>query len=101
MDIIQLLKESPGIQVSVRLADLIEANRRLIEETREETTGRRLPEAEAVSPESLITTSEAEDLLRISHTTLWRRVNEGMITPVRFGKAVRFRLGDIRKLING
>ena len=101
MELLQLLKESPGIQISVRLSDLMEANRRLIEETIEAAPARSSTVPESGTPDSLITSKEAEELLRISNTTLWRRVQEGLLTPVKIGNLTRFRLCDIRKLMEG
>lgn len=48
--------------------------------------------------EVLLTKPEAAAVLRVSIKTLERWAAAGMVTPIRFGRTVRFRAADIRRL---
>ncbi len=61
-----------------------------------------LPSAEHRSVENLLVTySDAALMLAWSVSTLRRRVREGLLTPVRHGRAVRLRRTDLEHLIEG
>jgi excisionase family DNA binding protein len=51
--------------------------------------------------DGLMTESHARAALQIGRSTLWRWVSIGRITPVRFGRMVRFRISDLRLLLAG
>ncbi len=51
------------------------------------------------NPEQLLRSHEAAALLAISPRKLWELENAGQIPSVRFGRAVRYRLSDIKSWI--
>ena len=56
-----------------------------------------LPDA---PPPRLLTKSETLRYLKISNTTLFRRVHAGEITPIRIGVSVRFDLRDLNAWVD-
>ena len=51
---------------------------------------------------SLLTTQEVADLLKVTTRHVQNLVNQGLISgPVRLGRSVRFRQRDIRRVLNG
>ena len=54
----------------------------------------------ATGPEpQLVTTREAAKRLCISERKLWQLTNDGMLPVVRIGRAVRYSIADLQKLI--
>lgn len=51
--------------------------------------------------EALVTTEKAMELLDVSKTTMWRWKQRGYLTPIRIGGNDRYRLSDIKKIIDG
>ena len=51
--------------------------------------------------DGLITEAQARAALQIGRSTLWRWIGLGRVTPVRFGRMVRFRISDLRALLYG
>ena len=91
LDLIQLAKECPGLQVSITLGDLVEAGRLLIAETKREL-------------EQDIADSKAESYvsrLGKGSTTLWRWKKLGYLVPVTVGAIDRYRMSDIRRIMEG
>jgi len=94
-DLIALAKECPNLIVQISLADLVEANSRLVAETRREL-------------EQLITDQKSEtypsrdkvmEILGVSSATLWRWQKSGYLIPLNVGGKRRYRMSDVRKLL--
>jgi excisionase family DNA binding protein len=51
--------------------------------------------------EGLATCASAQAYLDISRSTLWRLSRQGVLTPVRIGRAVRYRWSDLHALAKG
>ena len=49
----------------------------------------------------LVTTEKAMELLDVSKSTMWRWKQRGYLVPVRIGGNDRYRLSDIKKIIEG
>lgn len=96
-NLIELAKQCPGLQVTITLGDLVEANTLLIAETKREL-------------EQLITDQNTEtypsrekvmELLDISETTLWRWNKIGYLVPINVGGKRRYRMSDIQRILGG
>ncbi len=97
VDIIKLAKECPGMQVSITLGELIEANTLLIADTKREL-------------EQLITDQNAEtypsrdkvmEMLDVSQATLWRWAKNGYLVPLNVGGKRRYRMSDVKRILEG
>lgn len=95
MDLIQLAELYPNIQVSIKLSDLLEANRLLIEETK-----RQLEESllEART-ETYISAEKVCEILGVTKTTLWRWRRIGYLNSYNIGSKCRYKMSDIKKMI--
>ena len=80
-DLIQLAKECPGLTVSIKLTDLVEANKELIEETK-----RNLQQTlEDAKSEEYLSREKVIEWLEVSATTLWRWEKCGNQIPIAVG----------------
>ena len=94
---IQLAKECPDLIVQVRLGDLVEANRLLIAETKRELE-QKIADSKA---ETYVSRAQAMRILGKGSTTLWRWKKLGYLVPVTVGAIDRYRMSDIRRIIEG
>lgn len=51
--------------------------------------------------EELVTTEKLMELLGVSKTTVWRWKQRGYLVPVRIGGNDRYRMRDIKKIMEG
>jgi hypothetical protein len=58
-------------------------------------------QAEVLLPKLLLTQAEAARALSISRQSLWRLVQENLISPVEIGGIRRYRLADLQRLAAG
>ena len=94
---IQLAKECPGLQVSITLGELVEAGRMLVAEAKRE-----MEQAIADSKaEVYISRAQAMQTLGVSSSTLWRWKRLGYLVPVAVGANDRYRMSDIRRIMEG
>lgn len=94
-DLIELAKRCPDLAITVRLADLVEANRGLIEETKRELA----QSLEASKPETYLTREKVMEMLEVSATTLWRWEKCGYLIPIAVGNKKKYRMSDIQKIL--
>lgn len=95
-DLIQLAKECPGLTVSIKLTDLVEANKELIEETK-----RNLQQTlEDAKCEEYLSREKVIEWLEVSATTLWRWEKCGYLIPIAVGNKKKYRMSDIQKILH-
>ena len=94
---IQLAKECPGLQVSITLGELVEANRLLIAEAKRELE-QEIADSKA---ETYVSRAQAMQILGKGSTTLWRWKKLGYLVPVTVGAIDRYRMSDIRRIMEG
>ena len=95
--LIELAKECPGLQVTITLGELIEANRLLIAEVKRELE-QEIADSKA---ETYISREKTMEILDVSSTTLWRWKRMGYLVPVSVGANDRYRMSDIRRIMEG
>ena len=102
MDLLNLAKSFPDMNVTIRLGDLLKANEDLIRTVRAEAEAEAAHRTE-VYEDTLIRKEEARVRLLggVDPSTLWRWEKRGYLTPVRIGVKVFYRKGDIDRLIDG
>lgn len=94
-DLIQLAKECPGLTVSIKLTDLVEANKELIEETK-----RNLQQTlEDAKSEEYLSREKVIEWLEVSATTLWRWEKCEYLIPIAVGNKKKYRMSDIQKIL--
>lgn len=95
--IIDLASEYPELSVNIKLCDLLESNRQLIRETKEELE-KQISEAKE---ESYPTIDEVATMLNVNKTTLWRWAKRNYLIPVEVGGKRRYRMSDIKRILEG
>ena len=97
LSLLQLAKECPGLQVTITLGELVEAGRMLVAEAKRE-----MEQAIADSKaEVYISRAQAMQTLGVSSSTLWRWKRLGYLVPVAVGANDRYRMSDIRRIMEG
>ena len=96
-DLISLAKEVPNITVSVTLSDLFEFGEELVR-----TSKRQLEQIlNDEAAEKYLTPQKVAELLDCDLSTIWRHDKRGYLKPVFFGAKKRYKLSDIKKILEG
>ena len=100
MDLMAIAKAYPNMAVTIRLADLLEANEELARRVRAEAE-REIARRVNVYEDTLIARGEARVRLLggVDPSTLWRWEKKGYLRPVRIGVKVFYRRSDIEAII--
>ena len=97
-DLIALSKACPDLIVQIRLGDLLEANRQLIAEAKQELE-QEIADSKA---ETYISREKVMEITGKSSTTIWRWQNEKYLVPAStVGGTYRYRMSDVRKIMEG
>lgn len=96
-NLVKLADEYPELTINVKLSDLIECNRQLIKETKDELE-KQITEA---NEESYPTVDEVATMLGVGKTTLWRWAKQKYLTPVEIGGKRRYKMSDVKRLLEG
>lgn len=96
-NLIQLQQQFPDLAVTIKLADLIEANQILIENAKAELE-QKISDSKG---DTYLTTERVIEMMGVSKTTLWRWKQKGYLVPVRIGGNDRYKLSDINRIIEG
>ena len=95
--LLDLMESHPDVIVSIRVADLMQANEELIRRTKQEL-------------EQLITDTNTEtypsakkvaEMLDVDKSTLWRWAKIGYLVPINVGGKRRYRMSDVNRILNG
>ncbi len=96
--LLQLAKECPGLQVSITLGELVEANRQLIAEVKQELE-QQIADSKA---ETYISREKVMEITGKSSTTIWRWQKINYLVPVSsVGGTYRYRMSDVRRIMEG
>lgn len=95
--LIDAAKQCPGMVVSIKVGDLIEANTLLVENARAQLE-QKIADASA---ETYLSKEKVCEMLDVSTTTLWRWEKAGYLVPVAFGGQKRYKKSDVQRIIEG
>ena len=98
VDIIELATHCPDVTISVKASDMLAFGRAITEDL---LTSLRKAEhgSDSNDGDTLMTREEAMQKLRISSATIWRWKKCGYLVPVRVGSMDRYRLSDIKDIL--
>lgn len=94
-NLIEVSNKFPDLAVSIRLKDLIAANRCLIQEAKEDLA----KELSESRQEKFISVEKVIELLSVSKPTLWRWQKSEYLVPVSVGGRNRYRMSDINRIL--
>ena len=95
MQLFELSKMYPDLNVKIKLGELKEAVEFCIRMTYNEITQREKEE------DTFPTPTEVTKLLGVSRSTLWRWAKQNYLMPIEVGGKRRYRMSDVKALLNG
>jgi excisionase family DNA binding protein len=97
MNIQELLKTDANFNVTIGIKDLQQWHKEVIEATRKEL------EEVVISDkaESYPTPKQVAEMLNVNASTLYRWNKKGYLKTVEFGGGRRYKMSEVKKLING
>lgn len=101
MDLIELAKACPDLNVTVRLSDLLEANERIARKIRKEAETEVERRQRSWDGDVLIKKEEARIQLLggVNPATLWRWEQKCYLTPVKIGGSVFYQKSEIDRIV--
>lgn len=96
IDITELAKKCPDVTISIKASDLIEANKKLVEDVRLSLEQKIRDEHE----EKYLSSDEVCQMLDVSKPTLWRWKKMEYLIPLSVGGKVRYKLSDVKQILN-
>lgn|GEM_PF-689282 len=97
-NLIELAKACPDLIVQIRLGDLLEANRQLIAEVKQELE-QQIADSKA---ETYITREKVMEITGKSAVTIWRWQKDKYLVPAStVGGTYRYRMSDVRRIMEG
>mgnify|MGYP003294048354 CR=1 FL=1 len=97
MKLTEVIKEQPNLIVQVRLEDLLDAGKVLIDNTKCELE-QQIADSKT---ERYLSKEKVMETLDVSSVTLWRWQNRGYLTPIYVGGKQKYRMSDIEKIMEG
>lgn len=91
MNLYDILKETPNLNVTINGGQLIEAINHAIDI--------RMKAEQREQSDVFLTTEEACQMARVSRPTLHRWKSNGIIPFVKIGKNIRYKESDLKKLL--
>jgi len=94
-NLLEVAKQFPDMSITIKLEDLMEANRSLITEFLQQEAEEREKYAKE---ENYITREKVMEILGVSPTTLWRWEKTGYLVPFSIGTKRRYRKSEVDKI---
>lgn len=99
MDLVELARQFPDMSITVRLGDLMAANRKLLSQMRGEDRREAERIAATEKEQELIPRLALAKRLHVDPSTLWDWANRGYLVPVKIGSKVYYRPSDVDRVI--
>jgi len=97
INISELAQSAPAINLTITAGDLKDFAALLIAQTKAELE-QSISDSKA---ETYLSGEKVMEMMEISKTTLWRWKQRGYLVPVRVGGNDRYKLSDIKKIMEG
>lgn len=96
-NLFSFLNNHPDLTVSIKLGDLVEANRLLIAETKRELEQQIID----ANTETYPSREKVMEILDVTASTLWRWQKQNYLVPINVGGKRRYLMSDIKKILEG
>ena len=96
VNLLEVAKQFPDMSITVRLEDLMEANRSLLAELLEQET---LEREKRSKEETYLTRDQVMDMLNISPATLWRWMKQKYLVPIEIGAKRLYLRSEVERLL--
>ena len=97
LTISELASNCPNFSIIIGIDDLRLWHREVIENTRRELEEIVLSDKAETYP----TIKQAMEILHVDYTTLWRWDKKGYLKKIEFGGGRRYKMSDIKAILNG
>ena len=94
MNIQNLIDGGATVYLLVSQTDLLEFGRFLIAESKKEAHQEK-------KEETFLTPNEVASMVSVSKNTLWRWERDGYLKPIKVGRKNRYKLSDVKALMEG
>jgi len=102
MEISEILKSYPNVNLTVRAEDLTEMVRFTVSETiKHQSVEKQVIKKLETDDEKYLTAKEAALKLGVVLSTLWRYNKNGNLKPIKIGGKRAYRMSDINKILEG
>jgi hypothetical protein len=95
-NIIELAKACPGLNITINAGELVEAINYCVNKTRKELE-QQITDA---NTEMYPSPDQVAKMLDVTKPTLWRWNKSGYLKPVEIGGKRRYKMSDIKKILN-
>ena len=95
-DIVELAKQCPDLTINVKVGDLVEANKKLVEDVRSSLEEQIREEQE----EKYLSPDEVSQMLNVTKPTLWRWRKLEYLVPSRIGGKVVYKKSEVKRIMN-
>ena len=99
MDLVELARQFPDMSITVRLGDLMAANRKLLAQVREEARREAERIAATEREQERIPRLALAKRLHVNPSTLWEWARTGYLVPVKIGTKSYYRPSDVDRII--
>jgi hypothetical protein len=96
-DLIKLAKECPSLNITVQAGELLEMVNYCVLSTRKELE-QQITDA---NTETYPSPDQVAKILDVDKSTLWRWRKQGYLTPIEVGGKRRYRMSDVKKILEG
>ena len=96
-DLISLVKQCPDVTLSLKAGELIEAINYCVLTTRKELE-QQITDA---NTETYPSPDQVAKILDVDKSTLWRWRKQGYLIPIEVGGKRRYRMIDVRRILEG
>ena len=97
MNIYELAKQCPDVTISAKAGELIEMAEYCINATRA-ALEQQITDAAA---ETYPSRQKVAEILDVDLTTLWRWQKQGYLTPIEIGGKRRYKMSDVKRILEG
>ena len=96
VNLLEVAKQFPDMSITIRLEDLMEANRSLLAELLEQES---LEREKRSKEETYLTRDQVMDMLNISPTTLCRWMKQKYLVPIEIGAKRLYLRSEVERLL--
>jgi hypothetical protein len=96
-DLIKLAKECPSLNITVQMGELLEMVDYCVLTTRKELE-QQITDA---NTETYPSPAQVAKILDVDKSTLWRWWKQGYLVPIEVGGKRRYRMSDVKKILEG
>ncbi len=96
-NVIDLARQCPDLNITVKLGDLIELVDYSVKKSRQELE-RLITDA---NTETYPGVDQVSKILDVNKTTLWRWQKQGYLVPIEVGGKRRYKMSDVKRILEG